>query len=149
MGIDKKKAEDALRHGVLTGFIPHQLEIPTRPDLSVFPLNVLFAKKKIENDQVISGSALYVPELDTLMLSGRNISMRYRNSHGGDSYLIIEYNFLKKTYTGSKFVHEKLVGMADGPEWNWFFVHFTILGLANGERCLFDAPKSITESGGV
>lgn len=152
MKIDQDKANEALRHGVLTGFIPHRLEIDGRPELSLFPLNVLFAKQKMENNQVIRGSALYTPEFDTIMLAGTNFSMRYRNSYGGESYLIIEYNFLKRTYTGSKFVHEKLVGMADGNEWNPFFIHFTILGLVNGERCLFDPPESvrlIADAGGV
>jgi hypothetical protein len=143
MNVDKKLAVDALSHGHLWGFIPYPLDVPDRPELSVFPLNVAFAKYKVENNRMISGSALYLPEFDTFALSGSTVSMRYRNGYGGESSLVIEYDIDKGSYTGSKFVHGKLVVEATGPEWNWFFVHFTILGLSNGERCMFDPPREL------
>ena len=37
-----------LKAGCLTGFVPHRLQIPDRPELAVFPANVLFEKSLIK-----------------------------------------------------------------------------------------------------
>jgi len=64
--------------------------------------------------------------------------MKYRNVYGGDCYLIISYNEKNKQYHGEKFVNGKSMGSAYGNDnWNMFFVHLTMLGLVNGERCEF------------
>ena len=133
--------EDALKSGrsvAFVGFIPHRLEVPGRPELSAFPLNVLFVKRKIEKGAEISGSALYEPDLDTYRKDGDVSSMRYHNVYGTTSHLEIAYDEKNKTYHGEKFVNGKLVVSADGgDDWQRFFTQLTMPGLANGERCKF------------
>jgi len=77
--------------------------------------------------------------------------MRYRNAYGGDCYLIICYDEKHKRYQGEKFVSGKLVGTAEGrDDWDEFFLHLTMLGLADGEQCKFEPPfRPISEIGSV
>lgn len=84
------------------------------------------------------GSALYEPNLESFKREGGKHSMEYHNTHGGKSRPVIEYDMLKKSYHGEKVVNEESAGMASGPEWKMFFVHFTMLGLTNGEMCEFE-----------
>lgn len=120
------------------GFVPHPLEITERPELNVFPLNMLFAKRGIKNGKNVMGTALYEPNLESFKREGEKCSMEYRNTHGGTSRLVIEYDMLKKSYHGEKLVNGESAGMASGPEWKMFFVHFTLLGLTKGEMCEFE-----------
>ena len=133
--------EQALKSGrgaAFLGFIPHRLEVPGRPELSAFPLNVLFVKSKIEKGVQISGSALYEPDLDTYRKDGDVSSMRYHNIYGTTSHLVIARDEENKTYHGEKFVNGKLVVSAEGgDDWQRFFTQLTMLGLTNGERCKF------------
>lgn len=66
--------------------------------------------------------------------------MKYRNAYGGDCWLKITHDTGEGVkYRGEKFVNGESVGMADGGNnWDMFFVHFAMLGLANGERCEFE-----------
>lgn len=120
------------------GFVPHRLEIKDAPELSDFPLNVLFASLGIKDGKQVMGDAIYNPDFSTFKKNGEKYSMQYRNGYGGESWLRIEYDFKKKSWAGEKFVNGKSAGMAFGTQWQGFFVHFTMLGLANGERCKFD-----------
>lgn len=117
------------------GFIPRPLEISNRPDLNAFPCNVLFTRFKIENGKTIAESALYKPDLGSFRQDGEINSMLYRNIYGGESWLVIDYDRAKKSYSGSKIVRGKFAGLGMGPNWNTFFVHLTELGLAKGEPC--------------
>lgn len=138
MAIDDKGIGEAVQHPAFLGFIPHRLEIPRRPELSAFPLNVLFTSRKIENGAEISGSALYEPDFDTYRKDGDVSSMRYRNLYGTTSHLVIAYDEKNKRYRGEKFVNGKLVVLAEGgDDWQRFFTQLTLPGLANGERCKF------------
>lgn len=139
--------EHSIRRGVLYGFVPHRLEIEGRPELNIFPFNVLFMQWKVENGQTIAGSAVYEPDLVSFKQDGIKYSMYYHNAYGGKNWLIIEYDSTKQSYIGTKFVNEKEVGMAFGSKWKMFFVHFTSLGLVNGERCEFKSiEKQIKEA---
>lgn len=120
------------------GFVPHPLEIKERPELSVFPLNVLFGKYGIKNDENVMGTALYNPDLESYKQEEEQYSMKYHNAYGGDCWLLVNYDSAKKSYKGEKFVNGEFAGMAFGSEWKMFFVHFTMLGLKNGERCMFE-----------
>jgi hypothetical protein len=120
------------------GFVPHPLEIEERPELNVFPLNVLFAKFGTKNGKNVIGTALYEPNLESFKREGEKYSMEYRNAYGGDCWLLVTYDSAEKSYKGEKFVNGKSVGMAFGKEWQMFFVHFTALGLINGEQCKFE-----------
>ena len=121
------------------GFVPHLLEIEERPELNVFPLNVLFARWGIRNDVQIMGSALYEPDFTTFKQNGAESSMKYHNKYGGDCWLKITYNTEKGIkYRGEKYIDGKSVGMATGGHWQQFFMHFTALGLTQGEQCEFE-----------
>ncbi|MFA6095211.1 MAG: hypothetical protein WC757_05030 [Candidatus Paceibacterota bacterium] len=120
------------------GFVPHPLEIKERPELDVFPFNVLFAKIGTRNGKNVMGTALYEPNLESFKREEDKCSMKYHNAYGGDCWLLVTYDLAKKSYMGEKFVNSKSVGISFGPEWKMFFVHFAILGLTNGERCEFE-----------
>ncbi len=135
--------EHGLAQGVPLAFIPHQLGITARPELNVFPFNVMFAKYKVENGKTIMGSALYEPDIGSFRQDDNKCFMEYHNIYGGQSWLEIEYNLSQKSYLGKKIVNKENVGMAVGANWRMFFIHFTALGLANGEQCEF---KDVTKS---
>jgi len=133
--------ENIRKNGSFCGFIPHRLDVKERPELSIFPFNVLFAKRKIGNGKLVTGYALYEPDLASLKKDEDEWSMNYYNVYGGDCWLRIKYNESKPFYIGEKFVNGKSVVIAEGPAWEMFFVHFTLLGLANGERCEFEVGE--------
>ena len=131
-----KDFKESVKRGVMFAFIPHQLEIDGRPELSIFPLNVLFGQyKNTAEGRTILGNALYEPDFGSFRTRGKKCSMTYCNAYGGDSHLVIKYDGLRKNYIGEKFVNGKSSGMAFGTDWKMFFVHFTALGLTDGEKC--------------
>ncbi len=123
---------------IFFGFVPKPLDIPDRPELAIFPLNVLFVRYGQIGGKNFSGSALYEPNLASFKMVGEKVFLEYRNIYGGDSFLVIEYDVLNERYLGIKTVNNKNVGEASGKEWKMFFVHFTSLGLAAGEQCKFE-----------
>ena len=129
--------QDSINKGVFFGFIPHRLQIPDRPELNNYPFNVMFSQYGTKNGKNVMGSAIYIPDLKSFTQLGEKSSMKYINSYGGISWLLIEYDLSTKNYNGYKTVNDISVGEASGPQWNMFFVHFTALGLTNGERCNF------------
>lgn len=129
--------KQSVKNGTFFSFVPHRLEIEGMPDLGNFPFNVLFASFTIKDESRIMGSAVYEPDITSFKKDGSKSSMKYKNAYGGNSWLIISFDENEKIYKGEKFVEEKSAGMAFGAEWKIFFVHFTALGLTNGERCLF------------
>jgi hypothetical protein len=129
--------------GVLYSHIPHHLSISDKPELNMFPLNVMFSRFHRKNPsadggKIIMGSALYEPALNSYRKKGTRLSMEYFNIYGSGCWLIIEYDSLNASYHGKKFIRGTCVGQSFGREWKWFFVHFTALGLSDGERCKFD-----------
>jgi hypothetical protein len=123
----------------LVGFIPHSLAIENRHELDVFPLNVMFAKEKeTEAGGVISAYSLYEPLINSYTVEGNAASMEYINIYSHSCYLKITYDYVTKSYTGDKYVKEKLVLSSVGPNWKTFFFHFTMLGLSLGERCKYE-----------
>lgn len=129
--------KESIKRGVLFGFVPHPLAIPDRPDLNVFPFNVLFMRFGLRNGVKVSGSAVYEPMLETLKVIDTKRTLGYKNIYS-NGYLEIEYDEKDESYTGTKFVGGEFVGMADGVTWDRFFQHFTAIGLVNGETCRFE-----------
>lgn len=129
--------QDSINKGVFFGFVPHRLQITDRLELNNYPFNVMFAQQGMRLGKNVLGDAIYIPDLKSYTQLGEKSSMKYINSYGGNSCLLIEYDLSTKFYTGQKTVNEVYVGEASGSEWNMFFVHFTALGLTNGERCNF------------
>lgn len=136
--MDTETTNDSVNRGVLYGFVPCRLEIEARPELYDFPLNVMFMQFKTENGKLISGTALYEPDFGSYKKESDVSSMEYRNKYGLSNWLVIEYDSAGKRYSGRKFIEGKLVGITDGNTWNMFFIHFTMLGLSDGERCRFE-----------
>lgn len=130
--------------GALAGFIPHRLELPERPEMRHFPLNVLFAsyRSKVEEAGILEGSALYEPMQETYEKQENVSRMKYRNVYGGDCYLMISYDEKKEARFGEKFVNGKsVVSATGGDNWEKFFVHLTMLGLSDGEACKFEVVE--------
>ena len=63
--------------------------------------------------------------------------MVYFNKFGRNSWITINYNKNEDCYWGKKLVNKKCVGEAMGKNWKQFFIHLTMLGLSDGERCEF------------
>jgi hypothetical protein len=126
----------------LYGFIPHRLSIDVEPELNNFPYNVMFMSYAGKNGKVISGTALYFPDLSTFREVEEISKMIYRNKYGINSWLEIKHNTKNDTYEGTKFIKGEWSGEATGKDWKQFFVHFTMLGLVKDEECEFkDEPN--------
>ena len=134
---------EQVNKGVLYAFIPHTLKIINKPEIDFFPFNVIFSKYKTENNQLISGSVVYVPDLLSLQQNNNIYTMTYYNQYSTKHWLIIEYNKASKAYMGEKFVNGVKMFQTDAPDWKDFFIHFTMMGLSNGETCKFEVVKSI------
>ena len=127
-----------------TAFIPQRLEVPKKPEYSHFPRNVLFASYRNADGRLQAGTALYEPDLHTYRKQGYLNSMRYRNVYGDECHLEIYYDEKNSRYRGGKFMNGKSVGCAYGGEnWRLFFTHFTMLGLADGEKCRFEDVEDV------
>ena len=115
------------------------MEIEGFPEFDHFPLNVLFVSYTVKDGQRVSGTALYKPDFNTYRKDGHLSLMRYHNVYGGECYLMISYDEKNKQYRGEKFVNGKLAVSADGgDDWDLFFTHLTMPGLATGEKCKFE-----------
>ena len=120
------------------GFIPKRLEMPDRPELSVFPYNVLFMSMKLQSGKKIIGTALYEPEVETYKETGNKMKMRYRNVYGGNNWLEITYEPERDYYVGRKYINGKQEGTGFALGWKMFFFYFTALGVIHGETCLLE-----------
>lgn len=127
------------------GSMPHRLEIEGRPELNVFPFNVLFSQVRTRDGKVLVASALYEPDLASFESGKEERSMKYHNVYGGDSWLMIKHNLSNKHYSGEKVVNGETFGFSMGEDWQMFFLHFTTLGLVDGEHCWFLDPILIDE----
>ena len=127
-----------------TAFIPHRLEVSDRPEYSCFPRNVLFVSYRNADGRLQAGTALYEPDFHTYRKEGDLSSMRYRNIYGDECQLVIDYDEQHRRYRGEKSVNGKSVGCAYGVyNWQLFFTHFTMLGLADGEKCRFEDIEDV------
>lgn len=130
------------KNGTLYSFIPMPLVIEERPELNVFSYNVLIAMHHINKEGKLEmGSVVYEPDLSSYKDMGIVKSLSYLNIYNPDYRLDIKYNAEEKSYRCDKFRGEERLGVADGKEWNLFFIQVGILGLANGETCEFQEIK--------
>lgn len=124
------------------GFIPKHLEVPERPELSFFPLNILFISYARIDDIPKSGTALYKPVIDTFSNHSTQTSLTYYNTFNRDRENLwsvkIIYNHEKNLYTGLKFRNAEQVVESVHRDWNLFFGIWTAQGLQKGEGCKFD-----------
>jgi len=117
-------------------FIPKRLEVEGRPELENFPFNVMFQSFTEKKDKLISGTALYEPDIESYEIEDKEIQMTYRNKFCHNQFLIIVYNEDKKSYKGYKYIGKDR-SYAVGENWQQFFIHFTMIGLLFGEACEF------------
>jgi len=128
--------------GTLYAFIPDHLSQDESSLLYNFPHTVLFAKWKIEDGQRVMGSAPYQPAFRRVAkLDDGRYLLRYENEYGARGELMIYYDPEKGHWYGEKYIASVSAGSASGAEWRNFFIHFTALGLANGEPCEFDITQ--------
>ena len=127
-----------------SAFIPQRLEVPNKPEYSHFPRNVLFVSYRNQDGRLQGGAALYEPDFHSYRKEEQLGSMRYSNVYGGDCYLRIEFDEKESRYRGEKFINGKPAGSAyGGGNWQLFFTHFTMLGLADGEECKFEFVEEV------
>jgi len=126
-------------------FIPHNLNIEEKPELSDFPFNVLFVSYKRVNGIDISGTALYEPELFSYRKEEDKKILDYRNIYDPENMLTISK--YEDKWEGIKTINDKRVLFAWGLNWQQFFVQLTLLGLSNGEKCKFERLNSLTQQG--
>jgi hypothetical protein len=122
----------------MLSFIPKPLKVEGRPELEIFPLNVLFAAIASTDGRGVFGSALYEPALSSFRQTDTECSLLYRNSVGGDGLLKITYDAERGIYHGDKFVGGVSVGLSFGTDWGEFFSHLTMVGLTKGEAYIFE-----------
>jgi hypothetical protein len=125
------------------GFVPKRLAIEDRPELDDFPFNVLYVNFFNRGGVNYSATALYSPDLESYRKEEEGRSLDYRNIYGEEDRLTITKK--EEGWWGQKFIKDKWVLIAEGKEWNQFFVQLTLPGLSKGERCKFerldDLPK--------
>ena len=79
-------------------------------------------------------TSIYNPDLSTFKQEGIKQKMKYFNSLniGREFWIEIIYNTSKKSWSGTKYYKEEILGIADGPTWDSFFIHLTAMGVGNG-----------------
>ena len=118
-----------------TMYIPKRLKIKERPELINFPLNIMFSTITLSdnNTQQIQTS-IYNPDLSTFKQEEIKQKMKYFNSLNIEREFWIEltYDTSKKSWSGTKYYKEEILGIADGPTWDSFFIHLTAMGVESG-----------------
>lgn len=108
-------------------FVPKRLEIVERPELNVFPFNVVFASLKSLS------VAMYLPEFSTFEETDSSRKLRYYNTASRSWWLEIEYSKERENYMGFRFCEGESRGGAFGAHWGWFFSHLTMEGVLENE----------------
>ncbi len=116
--------------------IPKELVVEGRPELRAFPLCVLFMKQTIRDRRHLLGAAPYDPNLSTWKEEGGQQSLVYLNRLNPLWNLKIDHSLTDGRYHAEKFKGTSWIGETDGgSDWDQFFIHLSLLGLAEGERC--------------
>lgn len=129
------------------GFLPKPLRLENKPELSVFPFNVLIGRYTIRDGKQILGSALYEPDLSSLKMDeSRNLILVYKNRYDSRYKLKIFLDKSLKIRICEKYRENELIATANGildwektdESWKKFFMQVALIGLDNGETCRFD-----------
>lgn len=148
--MENKKNEIDPKLSGFVGFIPKPLRLENKPELSVFPFNVLIGRHTIRDGKQALGTALYEPDLSSLEIDkSRNLIMVYRNRYDFRYSLKIYLDKSLKNRTCDKYRERELIATASGPvdwekqdeSWNRFFQQVALIGLDNGETCYFDVSE--------
>lgn len=140
------------------GFIPSPLAIPDKPELSVFPFNIMFMSFANIDGIDSTGQTLYLPDLESHTKNSKSECMRYFNqcqningnhiktttrpaSYVGQDYIDISYFEDSSKYEAEKYVGGQNISTTHGNNWKVFFIHLTLPGLAKNEGCEFEPIK--------
>ena len=114
-------------------FIPTRLEVADRPELNNFPFNILFSTITLADDNTQrQETSVYEPDFSTFIQEGSDQRMKYYNILNPERHFCVEivYNTDDQSYVGTKYRGDKRLGSATGPSWQGFFMHLTLLGVA-------------------
>lgn len=145
--MDNNQAETDPKLRGFVGFIPKPLRLENKPELLVFPFNVLIGRYTVRNDKQALGSVLYEPDLSSLKMDeSHNLILVYKNCYDPRYTLKIYLDRSLKKRTCEKYREQELIAMASGlvnwekqdESWNKFFQQVALIGLDNGETCHFD-----------
>ncbi|MCF7795880.1 hypothetical protein K9M42_02200 [Patescibacteria group bacterium] len=137
--------------GGFIGFIPMPLKLKNKPELSVFPFNVLIGRFTIRNNKQVIGTALYEPDLSSFKIdNNKNLVMIYRNRYDSRYILKIYLDKSLKNRNCEKYRGEKLIATANEPidwkkqneSWTLFFKQVALIGLDDGENCYFNSSNN-------
>lgn len=114
-------------------FIPKRLVIPERPELNNFPINIVFAFNRLDDqNEETQETSVYDPDFSTFIEEEAVQKMRYYNNLNPDRrfWVDIIYDTKRQSYFGTKYDGDKSIGSASGSKWDGFFIHLTLLGVA-------------------
>lgn len=137
---DKKEKLETMSGSV--GYIPRPLRLKDKPELNIFPFNVLMGKYMEKNGEIVFAHIVYEPDLSSLGIDDEdNLAMNYINRYDRRFYLkmIVQKDFKSRKcikYKGNKIVGES--GAIIDPDnkensWKIFFAHVALIGFADGE----------------
>lgn len=131
-------SEQTLTNPMHFAYIPSPLAIDKRPELSIFPLNVMYVSLANIDGVDSSGTSLYEPYFASYRKNKRTQRMRYYNIYSKADYIDITYFIDKCEYIGVKYVNDTEIFTTYGKSWKTFFIHLTLGGLTNNEVCKFE-----------
>ena len=108
-------------------FIPRELEIPERPDLKIFALNIVFASLRLLR------VAEYVPDISTLKETPSFLKLRYFNTASRDWWIEVQYSKDNGWFQGDRYHKCEWLGGASGINRDMFFAHLTMADLETNE----------------
>src|ERR1700746_1502962 len=98
-------------------FVPNRLHIARHPAIDVLAQNILFAKSKVQHGKVVTGAALYTPDLATIVLDTKLIALTYRNTQDRAWLVVIEYDSETKSWKATKSAYGKLLFYSFANTW--------------------------------
>lgn len=128
------------------GFIPKHLKIKDRPELYLFSLNFLMARRVIRDGRAVIAMVRYEPDLSSFKIieSPKKLVMNYYNVNDRRARLLMTIDVDNKKRKCIKYFEEKEVGTAFGAlldnvdnSWINFFMHVGLLGITEDEVCEF------------
>ena len=119
--------------------IPNRLKIEGRPELEIFPHNVLFGTLTEHNGEPVIATAVYEPDLESYRPSGKKILLYNNtlNEQMGKQW-VVSITKSGKIWRAEKASNGQVVNMNTGRIWKDLFEKFTSVGLSIGEPCTFE-----------
>ncbi len=121
----------------IIGSVPFPLEMKNFPDYDNFPYNLLYMSYANIDGQDQSGTAVYYPDFSTFKKTETEHKMTYYNQYNRDWHVEIVYDPTKVSWEGTKYHQDDYKGQGGGTEWKMAMVHMTMVGLVEGESCMF------------